>query len=107
VCGSCLRDDGGVFGEVVCACLERGGLGELVERLAAAGDADRVAGLGREFVEQALEAVAGLAGWGASGLGFCWAARERVAFATGSGATGGCSSLKSRGAQAARRCQVR
>ena len=59
-----------MFGEVERAGLEGGWLGELVEGRGGAGQADRVAGEGRELGEQALVAVAGLAGGGALGAGF-------------------------------------
>ena len=48
-----------MFDEFERAGLGGGGLGELVERGVGSGEADRVAGLGGEFGEQAAVAVSG------------------------------------------------
>ena len=56
-------------GEVERVGLEGGWLGEFVEGRVGAGQADRVAGEGRELGEQGLVAVASLAGAGVFGVG--------------------------------------
>ena len=96
-----------MFGEVERACLEGGWLGEFVEGRVGAGQTDRVAGEGRELGEQALVAVAGVAGTDALGAGFALRGGGAAGFCDRVGWIGGCSSLKSSGAQAWRRCQVR
>ena len=64
--GSCLPndDDGGVLGEIERVGLQRGGLGELLERAAVGVQAGGVAGLRRELGEQRAVAVCGLTGRG-------------------------------------------